>query len=107
LHITGCRICLDDFGSGFSSFAYLKHLKADILKIDGLFIRDLPNDHDNQVFVKSIVDVARGMRKITIAEFVEDGETLTMLKQFGVDLVQGYHLDMPTGEHPALKGLDG
>jgi diguanylate cyclase (GGDEF)-like protein/PAS domain S-box-containing protein len=107
LHITGCRICLDDFGSGFSSFAYLKHLKADILKIDGLFIRDLPNDHDNQVFVKSIVDVARGMRKTTIAEFVEDAETLAMLRQFGVDLVQGYHLDMPTGDHPALKGADG
>lgn len=104
LHQTGCRICLDDFGSGFSSFAYLKHLKADILKIDGLFIRDLPNDRDNQVFVKSIVDVARGMRKITVAEFVEDAETLEMLKQFGVDMVQGYHLDMPRGEHPALNG---
>lgn len=104
LHQTGCRICLDDFGSGFSSFAYLKHLKADILKIDGLFIRDLPNDRDNQVFVKSIVDVARGMRKITVAEFVEDAETLAMLKKFGVDLVQGYYLDMPRGAHPALEG---
>jgi EAL domain-containing protein (putative c-di-GMP-specific phosphodiesterase class I) len=103
LHQTGCRICLDDFGSGFSSFAYLKHLKADILKIDGLFIRDLPNDHDNQVFVRSIVDVARGMRKITVAEFVEDAESLEMLKSFGVDLVQGYHLDMPQADHPALK----
>ena len=105
LHQTGCRICLDDFGTGFSSFAYLKHLKADILKIDGLFIRDLPNDRDNQVFVKSIVDVARGMRKITVAEFVEDAETLEMLKKFGVDMVQGYHLDMPRAEHPALKGV--
>ncbi|MHB1232765.1 MAG: EAL domain-containing protein [Burkholderiales bacterium] len=105
LHQTGCRICLDDFGTGFSSFAYLKHLKADILKIDGLFIRDLPNDRDNQVFVKSIVDVARGMRKITVAEFVEDAETLEMLRQFGIDLVQGYHLDMPRGDHPALQGL--
>jgi diguanylate cyclase (GGDEF)-like protein/PAS domain S-box-containing protein len=102
LRQTGCRVCLDDFGSGFSSFAYLKHLKADVLKIDGLFIRDLPNDHDNQVFVKSIVDVARGMRKITIAEFVEDAETLAMLKRFGVDMVQGYHLDMPRQDHPAL-----
>ena len=103
LHVTGCRTCLDDFGSGFSSFAYLKHLKADILKIDGLFIRDLPNDRDNQVFVKAIVDVARGMHKITIAEFVEDEETLAMLKSFGVDLVQGYHLDMPVADHPALR----
>ena len=103
LHVTGCRTCLDDFGNGFSSFAYLKHLKADILKIDGLFIRDLPNDRDNQVFVKAIVDVARGLRKITVAEFVEDAETLGMLKGFGVDLVQGYHLDMPVGDHPALR----
>lgn len=102
LRQTGCRVCLDDFGSGFSSFAYLKHLKADILKIDGLFIRDLPNDHDNQVFVKSIADVARGMRKLTVAEFVEDAETLAMLKTFGVDLVQGYHLDMPRADHPAV-----
>ena len=102
LRQTGCRVCLDDFGTGFSSFAYLKHLKADILKIDGLFIRDLPNDHDNQVFVKSIVDVARGMNKITVAEFVEDAETLIMLKAFGVDMVQGYHLDMPRANHPAL-----
>lgn len=102
LRQTGCLVCLDDFGTGFSSFAYLKHLRADVLKIDGLFIRDLPNDRDNQVFVKSIVDVARGMRKATIAEFVEDAETLEMLRQFGVDMVQGYHLDMPRDNHPAV-----
>jgi len=103
LHQTGCLTCLDDFGTGFSSFAYLKHLKADILKIDGLFIRDLPNDRDNQIFVKSIVDVARGMRKLTVAEFVEDADTLKMLRKFGVDMVQGYHLDMPQADHPALQ----
>jgi len=102
LRRTGCTVCLDDFGTGFSSFAYLKHLNADILKIDGLFIRDLTNDHDNQVFVKAIVDVARGLRKTTVAEFVEDGETLEMLKHFGVDMVQGYHLDMPRADHSAL-----
>lgn len=104
LHRTGCLICLDDFGTGFSSFAYLKHLDADILKIDGLFIRDLPNDRDNQVFVKAIVDVARGMNKVTVAEFVEDAETLEMLRRLGVDLVQGYHLDMPRADHPAVYG---
>ena len=102
LRQTGCPVCLDDFGTGFSSFAYLKHLRADVLKIDGLFIRDLPNDRDNQVFVKAIVDVARGMRKTTIAEFVEDAETLEMLKRFGVDMVQGYHLDMPRDNHPVI-----
>ncbi|MFN7184708.1 MAG: EAL domain-containing protein, partial [Thermomonas haemolytica] len=65
LHATGCRICLDDFGSGFSSFAYLKHLPVDTVKIDGMFIRNLPDDHDNQVFVKAITDVARGMGRVT------------------------------------------
>ena len=80
LRQTGCRTCLDDFGTGFSSFAYLKHLQADSVKIDGLFIRDLPNDFDNQIFVKAIVAVARGMGKHTIAECVEDGQTLAMLK---------------------------
>lgn len=102
LHQAGCAVCLDDFGAGFSSFAYLKHIKADTLKIDGLFIRDLPNDHDNQLFVKAIVDVARGLHRITIAEFVEDHETLEMLRDFGVDKVQGYFLDMPRPDHPAL-----
>ena len=104
LHQAGCTVCLDDFGAGFSSFAYLKHIKADTLKIDGLFIRDLPNDHDNQLFVKAIVDVARGLHKTTVAEFVEDQETLDMLKAFGVDKVQGYFLDTPRADHPALLG---
>ena len=104
LHQTGCLTCLDDFGTGFSSFAYLKYLKVDTLKIDGLFIRDLPNDRDNQLFVKSIADVARGMGKLTVAEFVEDSATLALLTEFGVDLVQGYILDMPVEKHPALLG---
>ncbi len=102
LHRTGCKVCLDDFGTGFASFAYLKHLDADILKIDGLFIRDLPRDTDNQVFVKAIVDVARGMGKATIAEFVENAEILAMLRDLGVDYVQGYHLDRPQYNHPAV-----
>jgi len=95
LHQTGCRVCLDDFGSVFSSFAYLKHLNVDMVKIDGLFIRNLPNDQDNQVFVKAIIDVARGMRKTTVAESVEDLDTLEMLKGFGVDMMQGYYLEKP------------
>jgi diguanylate cyclase (GGDEF)-like protein/PAS domain S-box-containing protein len=95
LRETGCRVCMDDFGVGFSSFAYIKHLKVDILKIDGMFIRNLAHDHDNQVFVKAIVDVARGLNKVTVAESVEDAVTLEMLKGFGVDLVQGYYLEWP------------
>ena len=98
LRETGCRICLDDFGTGFSSFAYLKHLQVDAVKIDGLFIRDLPNDFDNQIFVKAIVAVAHGRRKHTIAECVEDAQTLDMLRSFGVDAVQGFYLDRPRSD---------
>ncbi len=103
LRDTGCKVCLDDFGAGFSSFAYLKHIEADILKIDGQFIRDLPNDRSNQVFVKAIVDVARGLRKVSVAECVEDEATLVMLRTLGVDCAQGYHLERPLEFHPALK----
>jgi len=102
LRQTGCIVCLDDFGTGFSSFAYLKHLQADAVKIDGLFIRNLPQDHDNQLFVKAIVSVAKGLRKTTIAECVEDAETFEMLKAFGVDSVQGYYLEKPRGDHPMI-----
>ncbi|WP_324779993.1 EAL domain-containing protein [Thiobacillus sedimenti] len=98
----GCGVCLDDFGVGFASFAYLKHLNVDTIKIDGIFIRDLPADPDNQVFVQAMVSVALGLGKSVVAEYVEDGATLGLLRQFGVDLVQGYHLDRPTADHPAL-----
>ena len=100
----GCGVCLDDFGVGFASFAYLKHLQVDTIKIDGLFIRDLSSDADNQVFVRAMVSVARGLGKAVVAEYVEDGRTLALLREFGVDLVQGYHLDQPVSDHPALLG---
>lgn len=103
LRRTGCPICLDDFGTGFASFAYLKHLQADVLKIDGMFIRDLPLERDNQVFVRAIIEVAHGMGKQAVAEFVEDGKTLLMLREMGVDMVQGYHLDRPKANHPAFR----
>lgn len=103
LRATGCTVCLDDFGNGFASFAYLKQLKADVLKIDGFFIRDLPHDHDSQVFVRGIVAMARDMGKTTIAEFVENEAIYNMLVDIGVDLVQGYYLDKPTRDHPALR----
>ena len=102
LRRTGCTLCLDDFGSGFASFAYLKHLKVDVLKIDGMFIRDLPREQGNQVFVRSIVEVARSMGQRTVAEFVEDAETLKLLREYGVDFVQGHYLDRPRANHPAL-----
>ncbi len=100
LHQIGCGVCLDDFGTGFSSFAYLKHLRADTLKIDGLFIRDLHLDTDNQVFVRAIVNVAKGLGKTVVAEYVENEKTFKMLGEFGVNLVQGYFLDLPSDAFP-------
>jgi len=103
LRQTGCGVCLDDFGAGFASFAYLKHIRVDTIKLDGMFIRNLPHDHENQVFVRGMVEVARGLGKTTIAECVEDEATLTLLAKLGVDKAQGYHLDRPQAGHPALN----
>jgi EAL domain-containing protein (putative c-di-GMP-specific phosphodiesterase class I) len=100
---TGCGVCLDDFGAGFASFAYLKHIRVDTIKLDGMFIRNLPHDHDNQVFVRGMVEVARGLGKVTVAECVEDEATLNLLATLGVDKAQGFHLDRPQAHHPALQ----
>ena len=91
----GCRFALDDFGIGFSSFNYIKHLPVDYLKIDGSFIRNLPHDTVDQHLVKAMVEVARGLGKKTIAEFVENEETLRLLREYGVDYAQGYHVGKP------------
>ena len=91
----GCRFALDDFGAGFSSFYYLKHLPLDYVKIDGDFIRNLTGSVTDQLVVKSIVDIARGMGMKTIAEFVENAETVEMLREKGVDYSQGYHHGRP------------
>lgn len=98
-----CRICLDDFGSGFSTFTYLKYLDVEILKIDGIFIQDLPNNYENQIFVKAMVSISQGLGKSLVAEFVEDAETLQLLKEYGVQFSQGYHLDRPIKQSEMLK----
>ncbi|MCK8515199.1 EAL domain-containing protein [Methylonatrum kenyense] len=102
LQRTGCRVCLDDFGSGFATFAYLKYLAVDVLKIDGMFIRDLPNNRDNQAFVKAMIDVASGLQKTIIAECVEDEATLQLLDEMGVSHAQGFFLDRPAAHHASL-----
>jgi diguanylate cyclase (GGDEF)-like protein len=91
----GCRFALDDFGTGFSSFNYLKHLPVDYIKIDGGFVRNMVHDNVDQAMVKSIIQVARTVGKQTIAEYVQDEETLAMLRELGVDYAQGYFLGKP------------
>jgi diguanylate cyclase (GGDEF)-like protein len=102
LRLAGCGVCLDDFGAGFASFAYLKHIRVDTIKLDGMFIHNLPFDHDNQVFVRGMVEVARGLGKATVAEGVEDEATLSLLSALGVNKAQGFFLDRPQARHPAL-----
>ena len=88
-------LALDDFGAGFASFYYLKHLRFDYLKIDGEFIRNLCATPTDQLVVKAIVAIARGLGTRTIAEFVGDDATVELLRDFGVDFGQGYHLGRP------------
>ena len=101
----GCRFALDDFGAGFSSFYYLKYLPLDYLKIDGDFIRSLTSSITDQLVVKSMVDIARGMGMKTIAEFVEAQETVAMLREKGVDYSQGYFHGAPRPVAVEFAGL--
>jgi diguanylate cyclase (GGDEF)-like protein/PAS domain S-box-containing protein len=91
----GCRFALDDFGAGFGSFYYLKYLPVDYLKIDGEFIRNLDSSEIDQRMVSAMVEIARALGLRTIAEFVENGEILERLREFGVDFAQGYHVGRP------------
>jgi diguanylate cyclase (GGDEF)-like protein/PAS domain S-box-containing protein len=95
LRACGCFFALDDFGSGLSSFAYLKTLPVDFLKIDGFFVRDMVEDRINYELVKSINDVGHVMGKRTIAEFVENDATLQALRDTGVDYAQGFNIAKP------------
>jgi diguanylate cyclase (GGDEF)-like protein/PAS domain S-box-containing protein len=91
----GCQFALDDFGVGFASFNYMRQLPIDVIKIDGIFIKDLDKNADDQLFVKALIDVAKGLGKRTIAEFVENKDILTLLRQYGVDYAQGYYIGRP------------
>ncbi|MFK8017084.1 MAG: putative bifunctional diguanylate cyclase/phosphodiesterase [Gammaproteobacteria bacterium] len=103
LHETGCQFALDDFGKGLSSFAHLKTLPVDYLKIDGTFVGNVSTDETDRVFVKSIIDIAHTMSIRTVAESVEDDETLARLRDMGIDYVQGFGVHEPTPLAPRLK----
>jgi diguanylate cyclase (GGDEF)-like protein/PAS domain S-box-containing protein len=91
----GCYFALDDFGSGLSSFAYLKTLPVDFLKIDGMFVKDIHNDNVSRAMVKAINEMGHVLGKQTIAEYVENEEILNILKDIGVDFAQGFHAGRP------------
>jgi diguanylate cyclase (GGDEF)-like protein/PAS domain S-box-containing protein len=91
----GCRFALDDFGAGYASFYYLKHLPISYLKIDGEFVRDLPDSRTDQLIVSALIEVCHGLGIKTIAEFVGDQRTMDMVRDLGVDFAQGYYLGRP------------
>jgi diguanylate cyclase (GGDEF)-like protein len=100
----GCEVAIDDYGAGFGPFHYLKQIPFDVIKIDGAFIRDMPRNDADQLTVQAIVQIARGLGKTTIAEFVQDDDTTRMLRDYGVDMAQGFHLGRPVD---AAEGLAG
>jgi diguanylate cyclase (GGDEF)-like protein len=91
----GCRVALDDFGAGFASFAYLKQLPFDMLKIDGQFVRDLPHSVVDRLAVGAMATIARGLGMATVAEYVANDDTLALLTALGVDHAQGFHVGAP------------
>ncbi|WP_370690720.1 DUF1631 family protein [Methylicorpusculum sp.] len=91
----GCRFSLDDFGSGYSSYAYLKNLNVDYLKIDGAFVKDITENKADVAIVKSMNEIAHSLAMKTIAEYVESNEILDILKAIGVDFAQGYYIEEP------------
>lgn len=104
LHKLGCRIALDDFGVGFSSFHYLKHLPVDMVKLDGSFVRHVAKSKFDRVFIKSMTDMARGLGITSVAEFVEAEDVVDILKELGVNMGQGFHLARPAAgfEYPCI-----
>ena len=96
----GCRVALDDFGAGYTSFRHLRGLNVDLVKIDGSFVRDLPTNQDNQLFVRTLINLAKGIGLKTVAEWVENEEEADLLRSDGVDFLQGWHCGKPTIEPP-------
>ncbi len=96
MKIIGCRFSLDDFGTGLSSYSYLRNLPVDYVKIDGVFVKDIVDSPGDYAVVRSINEIGHYMGKRTIAEYVESDAVLERLKEIGVDFVQGYHIDKPT-----------
>ena len=92
---TGCRFSLDDFGSGMSSYGYLKSLPVDYLKIDGVFVKEMATNPNDYAVVKSISEIGHFMGKKIIAEYVQDDETIQLLQDLGVDYAQGYGIEKP------------
>jgi EAL domain-containing protein (putative c-di-GMP-specific phosphodiesterase class I) len=96
----GCRIAIDDFGAGFTSFRNLRKLGVDIVKIDGAFVQRLTKSDDDRAFVQTLLDLAARLGLQTVAERVQDEETAALLTAFGCDYLQGELVGLATLDHP-------
>jgi EAL domain-containing protein (putative c-di-GMP-specific phosphodiesterase class I) len=110
LHELGCKLALDDFGTGYGGFTYLKQLPVDCLKVDIEFVRDLTTNPASRHVVEAVVVLARGFGLQTVAEGVEDQDTLELLRELGVNLGQGYHIARPAPleqltDNPPIGGI--
>jgi diguanylate cyclase (GGDEF)-like protein len=100
----GCRIALDDFGAGYTSYRHLKALAVDIVKIDGQFVKDLHTNRENQLFVQTLLDLGHGFNAQVVGECVETEDEAQALRDRGVKYLQGYHFGAPTLERPRNNG---
>jgi EAL domain-containing protein (putative c-di-GMP-specific phosphodiesterase class I) len=102
----GCRIAIDDFGAGYTSFRNLRKLGVDVVKIDGAFIQNLRRSEDDRAFVHTLIDLARRLGLETVAEWVQDEETAAILSEWGCDYLQGALVGLASSERPWLKAPD-
>ncbi len=102
----GCRVAIDDFGAGYTSFKNLKILNVDMVKIDGTFVKNLVEETSDQVFIRTMVDIAREFNMETVAEWVGDQATVDFLKDAGITYLQGFHFGMPFMTSDLAKHLD-
>jgi EAL domain-containing protein (putative c-di-GMP-specific phosphodiesterase class I) len=98
----GCRIAIDDFGAGYTSFRNLRKLGVDIVKIDGAFVRNITQSSDDRAFVQTLIDLARRLGIKTVAEWVQDAEAAQMLSAWGCDYIQGHLIGLASSQRPWL-----
>ncbi len=101
----GCQVAIDDFGAGYTSFKNLKLLNADMVKIDGAFVKDLKDDTSDQVFIKTMIELANTFKMETVAEWVGDQVTVDFLTKAGITYLQGFHYGMPMSEDELAADL--
>ena len=99
----GCRIAIDDFGAGYTSFRNIRKLHADLVKIDGSFVKDLATSPEDQIFVRMVIELARQLGLKTVAEWVQDEEAASLLRDWGCDFIQGRLIGLASAERPWQK----